>query len=117
MKKVFTLLFALGALTSVFAQSSRQQSREIILGQGNGQGNGRPVYGNNRGYDNYPNSRNREYQVREINHRYDNMIESVKWDRYLRNREKKQQIRILEARRREELRQVNDRYSSYGRRY
>jgi hypothetical protein len=113
MKKVFTLLFALGALTTVFAQSSRQQSREIILGQGNG----RPVYGNNRGYNNYPNPRDREYQVREINLRYDNMIQSVRRDRYLRNREKKQQIRILEARRREELMHVNDRYSSYGRRY
>ncbi|MBO9681586.1 MAG: hypothetical protein J7502_02735 [Flavisolibacter sp.] len=113
MKKVFALVIALGAMTAVFAQRGydrRDESRDVILGQGN-----RNVYGNNnRGYNNGSYSkRERDEQIQRIRRQYNWKIESVQRDRYLRKAEKKRQVRFLERERDEKIREVIDRYNYY----
>ena len=111
MKKVFTLIFALGAVTAVFAQGGynhRDESRDVILGQGN-----RNVYNNNdRGYNNgYYSIRDRDAQIDRIRREYNWRIESVQRDRYLRKAEKKRQIRSLENERDARIRDLIERYN------
>ena len=87
MKKLFALVFAIGAVTSVFAQRSydrRDESRDVILGQQN-----RSVYNNNRGNDGYFSTRERDDQIERINRNYNWRIQSVRKDRHSRNAEKK----------------------------
>jgi hypothetical protein len=117
MKKVFALVFALGAMTAVFAQRGydrRDESRDVILGQQN-----RSIYDNPRnGYS----VRERDQQVQRIRREYDWRIESVRRDRYLRNGEKRRQIRFLENERDARISEVMRSYDrrnngSYGRRY
>ena len=122
MKKVFALLLSLGAMTAVFAQrghSSRNDSRDVILGQQN-----RGVYNNDRRNDGHFSIRERDAQIQRIYREYDWRIESVQRDRYLRNGEKRRQIRFLENERDRKILEVRDRYNrsnrnygSYGRRY
>lgn len=114
MKKVFALVIALGAMTAVFAQRGydrRDESRDVILGQGN-----RSVYGNNnRGYNNGSYSkRERDEQIQRIRRQYTWKIESVQRDRYLRKAEKKRQVRFLEKERDAKIREVIDRYNYYN---
>ena len=84
MKRILTVLFALGSITTVFAQSGhRNDSRDVILGQGKNQ----TVY-NNR-YDNNPmTARERDREILRIKREYDRRIDAVRWNRYLRNAEK-----------------------------
>jgi len=97
MKKIFTLLFALGTITTVFAQYDRHSSREVIVG--------RTVYN-----DRYFSARDRDEQIRQINWRFDNQIASIEHNRYLRGGDRRRQLRLLEAQRKEEIRLVNLRY-------
>jgi hypothetical protein len=107
MKKLFMLLFSLGALTTVFAQ--RNESRDVILGQSNN----RTVYNNNdRRYDTYStNTRDRDIQIQRIRQDYAYRIESVQRDRRMRNAERKRQVRFLEQQRDQEIQSVINRYS------
>lgn len=109
MKKVFALVFALGAMTAVFAQGGydrRGESRDVILGQQN-----RTVYNNDRGYNNgYYGTRDRDAQIDRIKREYDWRIEAVQRDRYLRKAERKRQIRFLENERDARIREVMNSY-------
>jgi hypothetical protein len=112
MKKLFALVIALGAMTSIFAQRGydrREDSRDVILGQQN-----RPVYNNNRSNDGYYNSRERDELIERINRNYHWKIQSVRNDRYLRNGEKKREIRLLENERDAKIREVVERYNYYN---
>lgn len=109
MKRILTVLFLLGTVTSVFAQSGRNSSRDVVLGQENRGG----VYNDGRygGYgDGVFSARERDMMIQRINREYDSRIWAVKRDRYMRNGEKNRQIRFLERERREEIRRVNDRF-------
>jgi hypothetical protein len=113
MKKVFALVFALGAMTAVFAQRGydrRDESRDVILGQQN-----RSIYDNPRN-NNYS-IRERDGQVQRIRREYDWRIESVRRDHFLRNAEKRRQIRFLENERDARIREVARAYEqrNYGR--
>lgn len=120
MKKVFALVFALGAMTAVFAQGGydhRNESRDVILGQNrNVYDNDRDHdrddrYNNNRGYNNgYYSTRDRDVQVDRIRREYNWKIESVERDRYLRRGERKRQIRYLENERDARIREVMNNY-------
>ena len=120
MKKVFALVFALGAMTAVFAQGGydhRNESRDVILGQNrNVYDNDRDHdrddrYNNNRGYNNgYYSTRDRDAQVDRIRREYNWKIESVERDRYLRRGERRRQIRFLENERDARIRQVMESY-------
>ena len=111
MKKILVVLLALGSITTVFAQhGQRNESRDVILGQGNN----KTIY-NNR-YDNYSmTARERDREILRIQREYDQRINAVKWNRYLRNAEKRRQIRSLEAQRDQEIRWLNERFYSYNR--
>ena len=112
MKKLFALVFAIGAVTSVFAQRSydrRDESRDVILGQQN-----HSVYNNNRGNDGYFSTRERDDQIERINRNYNWRIQSVRKDRHLRNAEKKREIRFLENERDSKIREVVERYNYYN---
>jgi hypothetical protein len=119
MKRILIVLFMLGAFTSVFAQSGRGSSRDVVLGQPNHSGvysndnrNDNNRYGNNRyGSNGNMSERERDYQIQRINREYDARIWEVKRDRYLRNGERNRQIRFLEKQRREEIQQINERFS------
>ena len=118
MKKLFALLFTLGAMTSAFAQNGRNRndSRDVILGnENNRSGN------EDRRYDGDYNKNELDTRIARINREFDWKIESVKRDCYLRNGEKKRQIRALENERRERIREArdrnNDRNYRNGRRY
>jgi hypothetical protein len=93
MKKIFTLVFALGAATAIFAQGGhgRNESRDVILGQQN-----RTVYNNPRSNNDYYSIQDRDAQIQRINREYDWRIQSIERDRYLRKAEKKRQIRALQ---------------------
>jgi hypothetical protein len=117
MKKVFALVIALGAMTAVFAQRGydrRDDSRDVVLGQGN-----RNVYNNNnRGYHNGSFTiRERDEQIQRIRREYNWKIESVQYDRYLRKAEKKRQVRFLENERDARIREVWERYNRQNRNY
>lgn len=112
MKKLFVLVLATGAMTSVFAQRGydrKDESRDVILGQQN-----RSVYNNNRGNDGYFSSRERDDQIERINRNYNWRIQSVRNDRYLRHAEKKREIRFLENERDTKIREVVERYNYYN---
>ena len=111
MKKVFAVLFGLGTITTVFSQSGhRNESRDVILGQGNN----KTIY-NNRYDNNSMTERQRDREIQRINREFELRIQSVKRDRYLRNSEKKRQIRSLELQRAQEIRWVNERFYNYNR--
>jgi hypothetical protein len=114
MKKVFALVFALGAMTAVFAQRGndrRDESRDVILGQPN-----RNIYDDHRNNNGYYSIRERDAQIERINREYNWRIESVKHDRYLRKAERKRQIRILENERDARIREAMERYNYYNNR-
>jgi hypothetical protein len=126
MKKILTLLIAVGAFVTLQAQS-REEARRVILGdrKDNGSYGGRNdrdvVLGRNES-GRYPGgySSDRQYQVDQINREYDNKIESIRNNRYLSSDEKERTIRQLERDRQKRIanlnRQYNDR-SDRDRRY
>ena len=114
MKKILALALSMGALTTVFAQNgypkdSRDESRGIVYGKPNNQ-----VYDNkNYRNDNYSfSARERDAQIERINREFDFKIMAVKRNRYLRNAEKKREIRMLEKERTEQIWQLNQRFSN-----
>lgn len=125
MKKILTLLIAVGALTLAQAQSSRSYpdnrntTRDVILGDRN---DGMDRNNRNDRYDNrYEHNsrsvysfsaREREKQIDRINREYDKKVRQVERDRRMRSSEKSYRLRQLEGERRTELRQVWDRFQS-----
>ena len=126
MKRMLTLFFALGAFVAVQAQTSKEEARRVILGQGkNGSGGststqGRDVIlggGNNTGnyptYPNsYPNSGSREAQIDQVNREYDAKIWSIRNNNQLSQAEKERVIRQLENDRARRIREINNSYGS-----
>lgn len=117
MKKIFTILLAVGSITFASAQSKNDwshykgNSRDIVYGQPNS----RDIYrGAETGHNPFYNVNDGNAQIREINRQFDQRIQAVKWDRYLRNREKKQQIRMLQRQREDQIQQVRMRFSGRG---
>jgi hypothetical protein len=119
MKRILILMLALGSLSTAFAQRSRSESRDVILGRDNS----RTVYGNDdrrvgtygnndrygsdRRYGNY----SLDDQIRRINREYDWKIRNVQNDRRLRNGEKRRQVRMLEQQRDSEIRYARQRFN------
>jgi hypothetical protein len=121
MKKILTLLLALGALTAVQAQNSRsypddRYGRDVILGDRsntndrNDRYDGR--YENNSRYNYSLSANERDRQIDRINRDFDKRIRQVERDRYIRSYEKSSQIRRLEDQRRGEVAQVWQRFRS-----
>jgi hypothetical protein len=114
MKKLLSFVFLLCLAGAAMAQSSRQQSRDVILGQRNDH-----VYNNSGNYDRPMTTRERDEQIRRINREYDWRIERVRRDYSLRNGQKNRQARQLEKQRKDAIRELRERFarSQYNNRY
>lgn len=113
MKRILTLLFAVGVITVVQAQNSRsypddRYGRDVILGDRNDRND--RTYESNSRYNNSFSSKERDKQIDRINREYDKRIRQVEKDRYIRSYEKSAQIRRLEDQRRQEVAQVWQRF-------
>jgi hypothetical protein len=125
MKKIFTLLFAVGFLTAINAQSRSRDNRDNRDNQQSSQwGNNRDkdVVGNNNRYDNddrYDNNfgsydGNMKMQIAQINRKYDFKIQRVRNDFFMRRFEKMRMIRSLEEQRKQEIRMAYARSARWG---
>ncbi|HEV7330304.1 MAG TPA: hypothetical protein VGN63_04630 [Flavisolibacter sp.] len=122
MKRILTLLIALGAITVAQAQSSRSYpndrntNRDVILGDRNDRSDRNDRYDgryeNNTRYSYSFSARERDKQIDRINRDFDKQIRQVERDRRMRSSEKTYQVRRLETQRREEIREVWDRFQS-----
>lgn len=118
MKKIFTLLFALGGVAVAQAQyahgypDDRNRDRDVILGQRN-----ESVYGNNSRYAYSFSERDRDKQIDRINKDYDKRIRKIEKERRMSSYDKNYQIRRLEDQRRDEIRMVWDRFRSSNNAY
>jgi hypothetical protein len=119
MKKIFTLLFSLGILTSVFAQSDYGYSRRggddrnynaQYGNNDNGYNRGNTNYGNydhHAAYDNgryYNHDRDRQYQIDQVNRDYDRRIDVYRRDRSINDYERSRRIQMMERERNERVR-------------
>jgi hypothetical protein len=119
MKKILTLFIALGAIISVQAQSSRsypndeRYEKDVILGNRNDRyDRSNRTYENNSRYTYYMSADEKDRLIDRIDREYDRRIRRVERDRWVRPSEKSYQIRLLEAQKREEIRQVWERFRS-----
>lgn len=120
MKKILTLFIALGAIISVQAQSSRsypnddRYGRDVILGDRNDRNErydrDKRTYDNNSRYTYYMSADERDRSIDRIDREYDRRIRRIGRDRWIRPSEKSFQIRQLEAQKRDEIRQVWERF-------
>ena len=124
MKKIFTLLLALGFLTAINAQSGSRDHRDNRDNQQSGQwsNNERDVVGNNNRYDNddrYDNNfgsynGNIRMQIAQINRKYDFKVERVKRDFFMNRFAKMRMIRSLEQQRQYEIQMAYARSGKWG---
>lgn len=126
MKKITTLLLAIGSFIAVHAQTSKEEARRVILGQPKDEPKNTPSQsprdvilggGNNGGNNpssypgNYP-SGSKEAQINQINREYDAKVQSIRNNPHLTQAEKDRTIRQLESDRARKIREINKRY--YG---
>ena len=125
MKKIFTLLVAVGFLTAMNAQTGSRDNRDSRNNQQNDAGvnrNGNGVIVNDGRYDNddrYDNNfgsynGNIRMQIAQVNRKYDFKIERVRNDFFMRRYEKMRVIRSLEAQRQQEIRMLYARNNKKG---
>ena len=134
MKKIVTLSMAVLLAASVFAQSTKEEARRVILGQPKKSSSGTypqdsrdVVLGGNgsRSYPDYPNSyprnnypaNSRGAQIDRINREYDYKIQTIRNNRALSPRERDRIIRDLNNERYARIRQINSQYGRSDNRY
>jgi hypothetical protein len=117
MKKMFTLLFALGSFALVQAQPAYRDNRQTDQrSYNNGYTNGSSNFYNNnydndkRRYDNDNFSFDKQRMIDRINHEYHEKIERVQHNIFLGWREKQRRISMLQEQREQEIRMVYARY-------
>ena len=121
MKRILTLLLAVGVITVAQAQSSRSNShdrnnRDVILGDRNDMASRNDRYEeryeNNTRHSYSFSARERDRQIDRINRDFDKQTRQAERSRYMRSSERQYQIRRLEAQRRNAIREVWDRFQS-----
>ena len=121
MKKIFTLLLAAGTVFSAAAQYNGN-TKNSTADRGNANNQYSSDYHSYGSYKtaNYGTAsfsfREKELELRRINLSFDQQIAAVNRKRYLQNREKKQQIRVLETQRMAAIRDIQFRYEQQLRR-
>ena len=126
MKKIITLLLAVGSVAALHAQTSREEARRVILGQPKESSkttttspsstSPRDVIlgGGNGSYpSSYPGTSSgstREARINQVNREYDSKIQSIRNNPYLSQAEKDRAIRQLEADRARRIREINGGY-------
>lgn len=123
MKRILTLLIAVSAISAAQAQSSRSfpsdrnASRDVILGDRYDRNDRDGRYENNTRYSYSFSTRDRDKQIDRINKDFDKRIRQVEHDRKMRSSEKSYRVRQLEAERRNEIREVWDRFQNRNNTY
>ena len=125
MKKIFTLLVAVGFITAINAQTGsrdrdnrntrdQQADQRVINNKDVVITDGR--YDNNDRFDNNFGSYNGniKMQIAQVNRKYDLKIQKVKNDYFMRRFEKMRVIRSLEAQRQQEIRTLYSRNNKKG---
>lgn len=118
MKKIFTLLLAMGSLSAVFAQSGRDykdgypnQDKKMQPSRDYDRNSENNAYAyNDRRNNNYAYSRERAFQLEKINREYDYRVNSVVCNRRLRPFEKNRILHDLDVERAYRIREVNARF-------
>lgn len=122
MKKIFTLLFAVGLFTMANAQPGQRDNRngndreviKVVVNDNDRYDNDR--YDNDRyGNSTFSNERRIRMQIAEINREYDYKIQKVRNSFFLNRWEKQRQIRFLDNRRDQEIRMVYAKFKNKGR--
>ena len=123
MKKIFTLLIAVGFITAINAQtgSRDRDNRDTRDQQTDQRVNNKDVVVNDGRYDNddrYNNTGtyngNIKMQIAQVNRKYDFKIQKVKNDHFMRRNEKMRVIRSLEVQRQQEIRMLYARNNKKG---
>ena len=122
MKKIFTLLVAVGFLTAMNAQTGSRDSRDKQQNDQRVSNSGKGVVVNDGRYDNddrFDNNAgsyngNIRMQIAQVNRKYDFKIQKVKNDYFMRRHEKMRVIRSLEAQRQKEIRMLTARNKKKG---
>ena len=126
MKKIFTLLVAVGFITAINAQTgSRSRDNRDTRNQqtdqrGNNNSNDVIVndgrYNNDDRFDNNtgPYNGNIRMQIAQINRKYDFKIDRVKDNFFMRRYEKMRMIRSLEEQRQQEIKMAYARSNKWG---
>ena len=122
MKKIFTLLVAVGFITAINAQSgsrdrdNRDQQTDQRVNNNNKDfdvNDGR--YNNDDRFDKTGSyNGNIKMQIAQVNRKYDFKIQKVKNDYFMRRNEKMRVIRSLEAQRQQEIRMLYARNNKKG---
>ena len=126
MKKFITLLFAVGAFATSFAQYNHHQNNDDRSyrtensrdDQYANSSHGNRNYG--RGHYNPGNrysQKEREFRIEKINRDFDFKVRAIKSDPYLRRREKRAAIRNAEIERSRQIQFVNERFISNNNRH
>ncbi len=120
MKKIFTLLVAVGFITAINAQTG-SRGRDTRDQQTDQRGNNKnhDVVVNDGNDDRYSNNAasyngNIRMQIAQVNRKYDFKIQKVKNDYFMRRNEKMRVIRSLEAQRQQEIRMMYARNNKKG---
>lgn len=132
MKKIFTLLFAVGMFTLAQAQPGSRDNRQTDQrdnqsisqrNQNNGFGDNKDVIDINFSFDNdsrfgnsrFSNERKRDMQIARINREYDYRIQSVRNNFFMSRWEKQRQISFLQEQRQREIKMVYAKFSNRNR--
>ena len=121
MKKIFTLLFAVGMFAAAQAQPGNRDNRQIDRRDDNKFDNDESFvainvsfdrddhFGNNR----FSNERKRNMEIAKINREYDYRIQRVKNSYFMSRWEKQRKISFLQEQRQQEIRMV---YAKFNKR-
>jgi hypothetical protein len=117
MKKIITLLLALGSIIGVQAQTSKEEARRVILGQPKSSPQSSPsqnprdviLGGGNSGSTS---TGSREAEIDQVNREYDAKIRAVRANPLLSQANKDIRIRELEEERARRIREINSRYGT-----
>ena len=120
MKRIFTLVFALGTLAVAQAQPGSRDNRDnrqnvpVVIQPNDQRGydNGRDVaYNHNDRNDRFSMERRRNMEIAQINREYDFKIQKIRNSFFMSRFEKERQTRWLQEKRQREIKMVYYKYS------
>jgi hypothetical protein len=123
MKKIFTLLFAVGMFTLAQAQPGTRDNRQndqrevikVVVNDNDRYDNDRYDNDDRYGNSSFGKERRMRMQLAEINREFDYKIQRVRNSFFLNRWEKQRQIRFLEDQRQREIRMVYAKFKNKNR--
>ncbi len=123
MKKIFTLVFAVGMFTLAQAQPGNRDNRQndqrevikVVVNDNDRYDNDRYDKDDRYGNSSFGNERRMRMQLAEINREFDYKIQRVRNSFFLNRWEKQRQIRFLEDQRQREIRMVYAKFKNKNR--